>query len=146
MHVHTHTHLQHTHTHEHTHTCTHTHAHTHNTHVFTECPCHMRPHLLEVLLPVLGEDGGKGALLHERVGHVLRSEGFSLPMVNTIMVPRCVCVCVCVCVCYTCVCACVLHVCTSVCIGSQGNRRRANITLKRIGPDGPATTADYCVC
>ena len=60
--------------------------------MFLECPGQVGPHLLEVLLPVLGKESGKGALLSQRVTHVLWSEGFSLPVVNSIMVPRCVCV------------------------------------------------------
>ena len=64
--------------------------------MFLECPGQVGPHLLEVLLPVLGKESGKGALLSQRVTHVLWSESFSLPVVNSIMVPRCVCVRACV--------------------------------------------------
>ena len=42
--------------------------------MFLESACDMRPHLLEVLLTVLGKEGGKGAFLRQGVWHVTRLE------------------------------------------------------------------------
>ena len=47
----------------------------------------MGPHLLEVLLPVLGEQGGKGALLCKGVRIVFGFELVNFPVVNGVIVP-----------------------------------------------------------
>ena len=57
--------------------------------MFFECACDMRPHLLEVLLTVLREQGGKGALLGEGVQHVSLLELFYLPVVDSLVIPSC---------------------------------------------------------
>lgn len=57
--------------------------------MFLEYASDVRPHLLEVLLTVSREEGGKGALLSEGVGHVPCFELLYLPMVNGVIIPCC---------------------------------------------------------
>ena len=58
-----------------------------DTYVFLEGAFHVGPHLLEVLLPVLGEQRGKGALLCQGVGIVFGFELVDFPVVDGIVVP-----------------------------------------------------------
>ena len=50
-------------------------------------PGHMRPHLLQVLLTILWEEGGKRALFSQGVGHITLLELFNMPVVYGITVP-----------------------------------------------------------
>ena len=59
-------------------------------HMFLQAALHVRPHLLQVLLPVAREEGGKGALHEERAGHVSWLDVDCLPVVNIISVPCCI--------------------------------------------------------
>ena len=62
--------------------------------MFLENVCDMRPHLLEVLLTVLGKEGGKGAFLRQGVWHITRLELIYIPVINGLVIPGCgVCVC-----------------------------------------------------
>ncbi len=57
-------------------------------HMFLEGACDMWPDLLEVLLTILWEEGGKGALFSEGGCHVPRLELINLPMVHCLIIPR----------------------------------------------------------
>ena len=55
--------------------------------MFLEGPLYVGPHLLKVLLPVLGKERGKGALFSQGVWIVLWFKLINFPVVNCIVVP-----------------------------------------------------------